>query len=75
MVFVLRESIVMSLQGKQFLMRSTFHDDAMMKNTDQISVLDGRETMSNDDRCSIQLRSIQGFLDETFTLTIQGTRC
>ena len=72
-MFRFRQAIVKSLTSHQFVVLSRFDNPTTMQNTNQIGVLDRRETVSNDNARSAFRGLVECFLNNTFTLTVQGT--
>lgn len=63
-----------AVQGDQLVVVTRFGDNAILKNEDEVSIPDRRQTMSDDDTCSTLLSSVQSFLNNLLGLGVQGRR-
>ena len=66
------QGIVNSALFDQFLVRAQFPDPAIMKNQNPVSLLDGLQPMSNQDRCPSGRNGAECILDYQFGLGVDA---
>lgn len=64
---------VLFVRLHEFAVIPTCDDSTCLKHIDTIYVLDRRQAMGDDDRCTSLHESLKGFLDESLSFRIKGT--
>ena len=65
------ELLVIAVLGKEIVVRTTLNDAAFMEYANFVCVLDGREAVSNGNRCAGLHQAFEGFLHEAFAFGVE----
>src|SRR5579863_1440239 len=77
LLFVLElvEAVVDAALGEQFLMGALFAEAAFVEDEDAVGVLNGAETMRDDERCAADEQTVERFADQEFGLRVNAGSC